>query len=80
MTEQDIYHELQQIFAQVFRRTDISLTPTLTAKDVPGWDSFKQVSLLMATEAFFKVRFDSDDVDQMANVGDLVRAVARHTG
>jgi acyl carrier protein len=79
MTEQEIYRGLQRVFDDVFKRHDIRLTPQLSSKDVPGWDSFKQVNLLMGAEEFFQITFDSADVDELTNVGDLVRAVARRT-
>lgn len=79
MTEEDIYTGLQQVFDTVFGRQDLKLTPELSAGDVPGWDSFKQVDLLMATEEFFQIKFDTPDVDELENIGDLVEAVGRLT-
>jgi acyl carrier protein len=44
-TEADIYTALEAIFADVFMRDDIRLSAATTAKDVAGWDSFKQVEI-----------------------------------
>jgi acyl carrier protein len=52
------------------------LTPTLSANDVPGWDSFKQVEILMAAEKQFRVKFSIEEIDRVATVGDLVSALA----
>ncbi len=41
--EAEIYQRLTEIFHEVFSRDDITLRPDLTAKDVAGWDSFRQV-------------------------------------
>jgi acyl carrier protein len=79
MTEQEIYRGLQQVFDSVFRRHDIRLTPTLSAEDVPGWDSFMQVNLIVGTEELFEISLVDTDIDDLANIGDLVRAVARLT-
>jgi acyl carrier protein len=76
MTEADIFQGLQGVFDQVFRRSDIKLTPQLSAKDVPGWDSFRFVSLIMGTEEFFKIKLDADEVDKLANIGELVKVIA----
>ncbi len=48
-TEAEIYRDLSEIFADVFMRDDIVLSAPLTAKDVKGWDSFKQIEIIMAS-------------------------------
>jgi acyl carrier protein len=79
MTEAEIYGGLQTVFDAVFRRQDIKLTPELTAADVPGWDSFRYVSLIMATEQHFNIEFLGSDIDDLKSIGDLARAVAAKT-
>jgi acyl carrier protein len=75
-----IYDTLRDIFAEVFMRDDISLSASLTAKDVAGWDSIKQVEIIMETEQRFGLRFSSSEVDSFRNVGDIVSAVMRRAG
>jgi acyl carrier protein len=77
MTEEEIYRGLQTVFSGVFRRHDIKITSGLSARDVPGWDSFKQVSLIIAAEEYFKIKFLNSDIDELENIGDLAKAVAR---
>ncbi len=76
MSDAEIYAVLDGIFARVFRR-HIDLHPALTAKEVPGWDSFRFVSIIMATEEHFHIKLPADDLDDLANVGDLVRIIAK---
>ncbi len=68
---------LADIFSEVFMRDDIAIDPSLTAKDVPGWDSFKQVEIIMAAEERFRMRFTSSEVDRFQCLGDLMDAVAK---
>ncbi|MCX8253998.1 hypothetical protein RHAL1_00238 [Beijerinckiaceae bacterium RH AL1] len=75
-SEDEVIKGLQAIFAEVFDRDDIELRRDLTAKDVAGWDSFKQVELIIETEARFKMRFTSSEVDSFRNLGDLIDVVA----
>jgi acyl carrier protein len=72
----DIYRALSGIFSDVFLRDDIALSATLSAKDVAGWDSFKQVEIVMATEEYFAMKFTSAELDNMLNLGDLVKIVS----
>ncbi len=79
MSEADIYTFLTDTFHDVFMRDDIVLKPELTAKDVDGWDSFKQIEIVLATEERFGIKFSTREVDGLQNVGDLVRLVSAKT-
>ena len=75
MQEAEIYRQLTEIFHEVFMRDDIVLRPDLTARDVAGWDSFKQVEIMIAAEEVFGFKFHTKEVDALGNVGDLVRVL-----
>ena len=79
MTDIEVYAGLQKIFDSVFRRT-VPVSPQLTARDVPGWDSFRYVSLIAAAEEHFGIRFLDADIDDLKNVGDLASAIQRRIG
>jgi acyl carrier protein len=74
-TEAEVYDALTEIFHDVFMRDDLVLRPELSAKDVQGWDSFKQIEIIMATEERFGMKFTTRELDSLQNVADLVRAV-----
>ena len=71
-----VYSELSTIFADIFER-DVPLSAGLTAKDVVGWDSFKQIEIIIAAEQRFALKFTSSEVDSMRALGDLVDIVER---
>ncbi len=75
MTEADVYSKVTAILREVFDRDDIEATPTLAADQVEGWDSFKQVEILIAVQEEFGVKFSSRELDSLKNVGDLVGIV-----
>ena len=60
----------------MFIRDDIVLSPELTAKGVQGWDSFKQIEIIIAAEERFGVKFRTREMDSLNNVGDLVQLIA----
>ena len=78
--ESEIYTALTGIFHEVFLRDDIVLAPQMTAKDVDGWDSFKQIEILVSLEEKYGIKFRTKELDGLANVGDLVRTVLSKTG
>jgi acyl carrier protein len=80
VTEAEIYQQLTEVFRDVFGRDDMELTPELSAKDVAGWDSFKQIEIMIAVEERYGVKFRTRELESLQNVGDLVRAVLTHSG
>jgi len=80
MTEADIYAVLTEIFHDVFMRDDLKLTPALTSKEVDGWDSFKQIEIILAVEERLGIHLTTRELDSLLNVGDLVRVVASRLG
>jgi acyl carrier protein len=78
-TEAEIYAALNEIFADVFMRDDLKLSPELTAKQVQGWDSFKQIEIIMATEERYGIKFNTRELDSLQSVGDLVRVIGTKT-
>ena len=74
-TESEIYGSLTEIFHDVFLRDDLTLTPELTAKQVQGWDSFKQIEIIMACEEKWGIKFNTRELDSLRCVGDLARLV-----
>jgi acyl carrier protein len=78
MTEPESYEFLTRMLRQVFERADIVATPELTAKDVFGWDSFKQVELLMEIQDALNIEFTTEEMDDIENVGALARMVRAH--
>jgi len=79
MQANEVYDQLTDIFRDVFMRDDLALTPELTAKDVPGWDSFKQIEIIIALEEKYGIKFHTRELDSLHNVGDLARVVLGKT-
>ena len=71
----EVRERLTEIFHDLFADDAIVLRPEMTASDVAGWDSIKHISLIVAVEDSFNIRFKTSDIDQMHNVGDLERLI-----
>jgi acyl carrier protein len=67
-----IFDQLDQIFRDTLDNDDIHLTENTTAGDVPGWDSLAHISLILAIERHFKIRFSTTEIGGLSNVGELV--------
>jgi acyl carrier protein len=67
---------LTEIFREAFMRDDLELSPGTSSADVEGWDSFKQIEIIVAAEERFCIKLSSRELDSLQNVGDLVHAIA----
>ena len=76
-SEGAIYVALTEIFNDVFMRDDMTLTPALTARDVDGWDSFKQIEIMVSVEERFSIKLNTREIDSLKSVGDLADVIAR---
>lgn len=71
---------ITQVFQDVFNDDELVVSRTTSAKDIPDWDSVMHVSLIVAVEKSFGVRFTSSEVGRLKNVGDLVDLVDAKAG
>ena len=76
MNQSEIIARLQGIFDDLFLEP-VVLTPTLSAKDVPEWDSLTHISLLLAVEKAFNIRFRVGEVEGTHNVGEFADLIGK---
>ena len=75
MTEQEIFQQLSEVFRDVFDDETITLRAETTAEDIDGWDSQAHVTLVVATEMRFGIRFRTAELESLHNVGDFVHLI-----
>jgi acyl carrier protein len=76
MTQSKVITQLQPIFDDLFMEP-VVLKPELSADDVEEWDSILQISLLMAVERSFNIRFRVGEVEATKNVGEFADLIVR---
>jgi len=76
MNQAEVIAKLQTIFDTVFLEP-VVLTPGLSAKDVPEWDSLMHISLMVTVEKAFTVRFRVGEVESTRNVGEFADLILK---
>lgn len=76
MQRQEVIAKLQEVFDGAFLQK-VAVTPELSASDVEEWDSLTHVSLIIAVEQAFGVRFRVGEVEATSNVGDLADLILK---
>lgn len=74
LTESEVLMRLQSIFDEIFL-DEVILTPETTAADVEEWDSLLHISLVVAVEERFNIRFRVGEVEATKNVGEFVNII-----
>lgn len=77
MDQPEIESRLTPIFRDVFDDDALTLRPEMTAADVPEWDSFNHINLIVATEAKFGIKFQTAEIESLKNVAHFEDLIAR---
>lgn len=78
-SEFEIILGLTEILRDIFPDDTSVITPRTSAADIEGWDSFKQIEIVLAAETRWRVRFSTRELDGLRCVGDLARLIALKT-
>ena len=76
MNQAEVLAKLQTVFDTVFLEP-VVVTPVLSAKDVPEWDSLMHISLIVMVEKAFSVRFRVGEVETAGNVGEFADLILK---
>jgi acyl carrier protein len=77
MTDADLRDRLTSVFRDVFDDPSIAIFDRMTAADVDGWDSLTHVTLIVAAEKAFDVKFSTRDIQSLQNVGGFVALIRK---
>ena len=66
MQQQEIYTRLTKIIRDVFDDESLVATPEMTAADVAEWDSVNHITLVVAIEEEFGIKFKTAELVRIA--------------
>ena len=79
MTAEEIHGKVTAIFRDVLDDDSIVLSPQTTASDLEEWDSLAHISIVVAIERAFRIRFELTELKPLANVGELLELIGTKT-
>lgn len=77
MTQPEILEKLAKIIGQIVGNDQLAITSRTTADEVPGWDSFNHINIIMGAEMEFGIRFNVAELESLKNVGDFVALIEK---
>ena len=72
-TQDEILTELQPIFEDALDEPGLKVTLTSSPANTPNWDSLAHIDIIERIERRFKIRFALAELQDVQEVGDLVR-------
>jgi acyl carrier protein len=72
MTRDEIRAKLTEILRDIFDEDALVAVDALNSEDVAEWDSTNHVRLMVAIEAEFGIRFETDEITAPENVGEIL--------
>lgn len=79
MSSIEIYDQLTSLFREVFDDESIVVKPETNANDIEPWDSFSNISLMVAVESRFGIRLSTSEIESFKSVCDLANAIQAKT-
>ncbi len=64
--------DLQEIMIDIFDDDDLTITRDTTADDIDDWDSLTHISLIIAIEKKWNVKFSHAEISELKNVGEFL--------
>jgi acyl carrier protein len=72
MSTEEIKNRITEVFKDVLDNESIELFRETTAKDIEEWDSLSHISIIVAIEKEFNIRFDLREIMQLKNIGEFI--------
>ena len=71
----NVFEEVKAIFRDVFDDEEMEVTLEMTARDYDDWDSMAQIQMIVAAERRFHIKFTTEEMKNLKNVGDFVQRI-----
>ena len=76
MSHEEIMEKVRRIFWDVFDDDTLVIQDSTNSSDIEDWDSLEHITLVVSMEKEFNLKFDLKEVNELANVGEMVDLIA----
>jgi acyl carrier protein len=73
----EVRNRLQNVFREVFEDDNLEIFDEMTANDLDDWDSLQHITLIVAIEQEFSIKFTTPEIAGLKNVGDTLELIER---
>ena len=80
MTATSVEDKVISIIRDALDEYSVPITLATSSHDVPNWDSVNHISIVVAVEDAFNMKFRAAELEKLQNVGELVRLIEKKAG
>lgn len=77
MTDLEIMEGITEVVREALGDDTIVLTPSSVAGDFAGWDSFTHITIVVATEMRFGIKFRTAEIESLREIGDFIALIQK---
>jgi acyl carrier protein len=77
MAQSEVLKQVNDIFIDILDIDYIVLTTETTARDIDEWDSLSHIQLIVAIEKYFKIKFTTQEIQNLKNIGDMCNLIEK---
>jgi acyl carrier protein len=70
-----VSERLKKIILNELNLSDFDFKDETTANQVPGWDSFNHINVILAVEKDYDIHFKGLEILRVKNIGELQRLI-----
>jgi len=70
-----ISERLKKVILNELELSDFDLKDETTANQVPGWDSFNHINVILAVEKEYNLHFKGLEILKVKNIGELQKLI-----
>ncbi len=70
-----VSERLKKIILNELNLDDFELKDETTANQVPGWDSFNHINVILAVEKDYNIHFKGLEILRVKNIGELQKLI-----
>jgi acyl carrier protein len=75
-----VSEKLKKIICEELNLDNFDFKDETTADQVPGWDSFNHINVILAVEKSYNVHFKGLEILRVKNIGELQQLIDSKTG
>jgi acyl carrier protein len=75
MERNEILKQIQEVFREIFSKSDMTISEITSPVEVEEWDSLNHIQIVVALEKKFKIKFTSLELQNWRNVGDIINSI-----
>ena len=76
-TLEEVIHQLNPIFCNVFDDEALKIDAHTSAQDVDEWDSLSHIRLIISIEKALGIQFSAGEIADLKNVGEMARLILK---